>query len=121
MLRESRRQQRDESGDTGKGKGKARAASPFSDDESDDESEDSDLPKTPAGEEHKNKKRALQQRLRECYLAQHRVKFLQGDVYHVIGESKAVEEDAAYSAAETLRRQLLRCESHLRMINSSAC
>ena len=99
---------------TQKGKGKEREK--FSDDESedddDDESEHEDdpeeknLPKTPAGEEHRTKRRAIKQRLREGQLVLHRVKFLQGDVYHVLG--KPSEEDAAYQAAETLRRELLK-------------
>jgi len=67
---------------------------------------DGDLPRTPAGEDHLNKKRALQQRLRECYLTLHRIKFLQGDVYHVLGETRAADEDAAYAAAEDVRRLL---------------
>jgi E3 ubiquitin-protein ligase SHPRH len=67
------------------------------------------LPKTVAGEEHVHKSRALQQRLRECYFTLHRVKFLQGDVYHWIGESKDVEEAAAYEAAGGIRSKLLKC------------
>ncbi|KAI0060074.1 hypothetical protein BV25DRAFT_1956450 [Artomyces pyxidatus] len=112
-LREARGQgRRPTPFDDPSGKGKARAAerdmSPLSDNDSDDDWEDDELPKTPAGEEHINKKRALQQRLREVYLTTHRVKFLQGDVYHVLGEGKAAEEDAAYAAAEALRRRLLK-------------
>ncbi|KAA1466872.1 hypothetical protein DENSPDRAFT_831779 [Dentipellis sp. KUC8613] len=70
--------------------------------------EDGDIPKTPAGEEHIAKKRGMQARLRECYVSRHRIKFLQGDVYHVMGETKSAEEDTAYAAAEDLRRQLLK-------------
>ncbi|SRR6266404_1780082 len=77
------------------------------------------LPKTPAGEEHVHKSRALQQRLREFYLILHRVKFLQGDVYHWMGESKLREEAAAYGAADGLRSKLLKCT--LSHILSSAC
>ena len=80
-------------------------SSTFDDDLSDHEV----LPKNVAGEEHLHKSRALQQRLRECYLALHRVKFLQGDVYHWMGEPKAVEEAAAYAAADELRSKLLKC------------
>ncbi|KAF9566044.1 hypothetical protein CPC08DRAFT_682833 [Agrocybe pediades] len=104
--------------DNGKGKGKARAV-----DEDNDESEDEDesergdeggeedpeekgLPKTPAGEEHRTKRRALKQRLRDGHITLHRVKFLQGDVHHVLGNSE--QEDAAYQAAEQLRRDLLK-------------
>ena len=100
-----------------KGKGKERER--FSDDESEDEDEDEeiehdgeidpeekDLPKTPAGEEHRIKRRAIKQRLREGQLVMHRVKFLQGDVFHVLGRS--ADEDAAYQVAETLRHGLLK-------------
>lgn len=74
-----------------------------------DDTEDDDeqgLPKTPAGDEHITKRRAIKHRLREGFLVLHKVKFLQGDIYHVLG--KSTEEDAAYQAAEELRRQLLR-------------
>ncbi|KAI0246671.1 SNF2 family N-terminal domain-containing protein [Lactifluus subvellereus] len=71
-------------------------------------SDHGELPKTPAGEEHLHKSRALQQRLRDCYLTLHRVKFLQGDVYHWMGELKAVEEAAAYRAADELRWKMLK-------------
>ena len=74
------------------------------------ESDDGGLPKTPAGEEHLHKSRALQQRLRDCYLTLHRVKFLQGDVYHWMGELKVAEEAAAYKAADGLRSKMLKCE-----------
>ncbi|KAI0298963.1 SNF2 family N-terminal domain-containing protein [Multifurca ochricompacta] len=76
-------------------------------DDSDDVSDHGGLPKTPAGEEHLHKSRAFQQRLRECYLTLHRVKFLQGDVHHRMGESKTVDEAAAYKAADELRTRLL--------------
>ena len=75
----------------------------------DDLSDHEVLPKNVAGEEHLHKSRALQQRLRECYLALHRVKILQGDVYHWMGESKTVEEAVAYAAADGLRSTLLKC------------
>lgn len=77
-------------------------------DDDDNLSDHEGLPKTAAGEEHVHKSRALQQRLRECYLTLHRVKFLQGDVYHWMGESKAGEEAAAYGAADGLRSKLLK-------------
>ena len=100
---------------TQKGKGKERER--FSDDENEDEDEEiehgsevdpeeKDLPKTPAGEEHRIKRRAIKQRLREGQLVLHRVKFLQGDVFHVLGRS--ADEDVAYQAAETLRHGLLK-------------
>ncbi len=81
------------------------------DDESDNESDDDELPKTPAGDEHLHKYRVLQQRLRDCYLTLHKVKFIQGDMYHWIGESKAVEEELAYKAADGIRNKLLKCVS----------
>ena len=95
-----------------KGKGKERER--FNDDENDGEGEDGlsdpndgvddpeekDLPKTPA-DEHRIKRRAIKVRLREGQLVLHRVKFLQGDVYHVLGKSD--EEDATYQAAERFR------------------
>ncbi|KDR77994.1 hypothetical protein GALMADRAFT_244962 [Galerina marginata CBS 339.88] len=90
-----------------KGKGKAREK--FDDREDDGGEEDPEekgLPKTPAGDEHRTKRRAIKQRWREGCLMLHRVKFLQGDVYHVLG--RAEQEDAAYQAAEKLRRELLK-------------
>jgi E3 ubiquitin-protein ligase SHPRH len=79
------------------------------DDRRDNEPDDSGLPKTPAGDEHLHKSRALQQRLRDCYLTLHKVKFIQGDMYHWMGESKAVEEELAYKAADGIRKKLLKC------------
>jgi E3 ubiquitin-protein ligase SHPRH len=79
------------------------------DDESDNESDDGGLPKTPAGDEHLHKSRALQQRLRDFYLTLHKVKFIQGDMYHWMGESKAMEEELAYKAADGIRKKLLKC------------
>lgn len=90
--------------DTEKGKAYERDSSLTSD--ADDE--DNDLPKTPAGQEHGNKRRALQQRLREGYVTLHKVKFLQGDVYNVLGQSNSADEDAAYAAADDIRKSLLR-------------
>jgi E3 ubiquitin-protein ligase SHPRH len=75
----------------------------------DNESDYGGLPKTPAGEEHLHRSRALQQRLRDCYLTLHRVKFLQGDAYHWMGELKAAEEAAAYKVADGLRSKMLKC------------
>ena len=98
---------------TSKGKGKAREESPERLDEGgeDEDPEEQGLPKTPAGEEHRAKRMAIKQRLREGTLTMHRVKFFQGDVYHVLGNSEA--EDAAYQAAERLRRELLKSENFL--------
>ncbi|KAG1773736.1 SNF2 family N-terminal domain-containing protein [Suillus placidus] len=110
-LRESRQQDLPDLSKTDKGKGK-RAMSPLTDVDEDiddvEDVEDRGLPKTPAGEEHSIKRRALQQRLRECLIVLHRVKFLQGDVYHVLGASQSDKEDASYAAAETLRKNLLK-------------
>ncbi|TFK50586.1 hypothetical protein OE88DRAFT_1631458 [Heliocybe sulcata] len=72
------------------------------------DSRDDDLPRNTAGEEHAVRRRALVHRLRECILAHHRIKFLLGDVYHVLGQSYSASEDDAYSAAEELRRTLLK-------------
>ena len=107
-LRELRNPQTVEHSSSDKGKGKApeRDNSPSSD----ADSEDDDLPKTPAGQEHGIKRRALQHRLRECNVTLHRVKFLQGDVYHVLGGQNSTAEDEAYAAAEGIRRSLLKSE-----------
>ncbi|KAI6002459.1 SNF2 family N-terminal domain-containing protein [Pisolithus orientalis] len=112
-LRESRKQNlADQSQPLASHKGKeketGREPSPFSDDGDEDEVEDRGLPNNPAGEEHRTKRHGLQQRLRECWMILHRVKFLQGDVYHVLGPSLSEQENACYTAAETLRRDLLK-------------
>lgn len=85
-----------------KGKGRARdseEAESFDDD-------DNDLPENAAGQEHRIKSRALQQRLRECQITLHRVHFLKGDVHHSLGQTD--DENANYAAAEELRRILLK-------------
>ncbi|KAK7460694.1 hypothetical protein VKT23_009409 [Stygiomarasmius scandens] len=101
--------------DTGKGKGKEREMSPLSgseeeeyDDEEDDEDAEDDkgLPKTPAGKEHRDRGKALRQRLREIQIVLHRVKFLQGDVYHNLAQ--AAHEEKAYEDAEGLRKNILK-------------
>lgn len=85
-------------------KGKQRQVSePLTDLES---SDDEDHLGSPAGEEHGKKRGALQNRLRECRIALHRTKFLQGDMYHALGQTES--EDAAYDAAEKIRRDLLK-------------
>ncbi|KAF8439971.1 SNF2 family N-terminal domain-containing protein [Boletus edulis BED1] len=76
--------------------------------EDEEDIEDRGLPKTPAGEDHRVKRAALLARLRECLMVLHRVKFLQGDVYHVLGSSYSEKEDAAYGYAESLRKELLK-------------
>lgn len=102
-----------------KGKGKARALSLMSDDESGSENSDWDdvdvdglgdsgLPKTIAGKAHHHKGTGLVSRMREAKLLLHRVKFLQGDVFHSLGQKE--REDASYGHAEALRRELLSSE-----------
>lgn len=61
---------------------------------------------TTAGEEHITRRRTLQQRLRETRLVLHRVKFLQGDVYHVLDSQHPSEE--SYRVADEIRRELLK-------------
>lgn len=92
-----------------KGKEREVEASESSDD---GHSDDSDLPKTPAGAAHAAKKRGLQQRLRECRLLMHRIKFLQGDVWHVRGDMHAAAEKDAYDIAEQIRRLLLKSKRY---------
>ncbi|KAJ7126620.1 SNF2 family N-terminal domain-containing protein [Mycena crocata] len=88
----------------GKGKERERSLSPLSDLESDDEGD----PRSPAVKEHRAKRHSLKHRLREFRLVMHRVKFLQGDTYHMLGESQLEAENAAYAEAETIRRSLLK-------------
>lgn len=88
-----------------KGKGKERPGLSESEHES---GEESLLLRSPAGEEYKKIRSALQNRLRECRLTLHRVKFFQGDVYHCLGGDYSASEDAAYDAAEEIRRELLK-------------
>ena len=66
------------------------------------------MPKTPAGKQHKAQRGALKSRLREARLTLHRIKFLLGDVYHVLGGVHSTSEDAAYEVAEQIRRDLLK-------------
>ncbi|KAF5351852.1 hypothetical protein D9756_007728 [Leucocoprinus leucothites] len=87
----------DEGSNTGD-KGKGREISPS----------DEDVPNTAAGEEYATKRRALQQRLREARLVLHRVKFLQGDVCHVLGGQYSFSETQSYGLAEEIRRELLK-------------
>ncbi|KZT00238.1 uncharacterized protein LAESUDRAFT_816623 [Laetiporus sulphureus 93-53] len=104
-LRESREQADPATRDKGKG-----LASSANFDESSDEAEsdDDDIPRNPVGDEHRAKKGALQNRLRECRITFHKISFLKGDVYHILGEAFANEESAAYAQAEELRRVLLK-------------
>ncbi|KAJ7257871.1 SNF2 family N-terminal domain-containing protein [Mycena haematopus] len=89
----------------GKGKEQERSLSPLSDVESD---EDDDGAQTSALKEHRKKRHALQHRLRETKLVMHRVKFLEGDAYHMLGASQSAAEDAAYAEAEKIRRAILK-------------
>lgn len=82
------------------GKGKGREHPPISNDQ--------DIPGSVLDEEHAAKRRTLQQRLREMLLVLHRVKFLQGDVYHVLGGQHSASETEAYGVADVIRRDLLK-------------
>ena len=90
------------------GKGKERAASEFSSPYDDDDEQD--LPRNLAGEEHSSKMLALQLRLREARISLHKVYFLKGDVYHVLGDVYTDAENESYAKAEELRRLLLKGE-----------
>ncbi|KAJ7746946.1 SNF2 family N-terminal domain-containing protein [Mycena maculata] len=92
--------------DKGKGKERERSLSPLSDLESDDDADDTS--DNSAAKAHRAKRNGLKHRLRESQLVMHRVKFLQGDVYHMLGETQSEAEAAAYGAAETIRRSLLK-------------
>ena len=78
---------------------------------SDGDSAEDELPKTPAGTEHRLKRNALMSRLREAHIVLHQVYFRLGDVYHSLGESYSTKETEAYTAAEELRRRLLKSQS----------
>ncbi|KAJ6504820.1 SNF2 family N-terminal domain-containing protein [Mycena vitilis] len=91
--------------DKGKGKERGRSLSPLSDLESDDDDDDDD--QAPL-KEYKTKRQALKLRSREAQLVMHRVKFLQGDTYHMLGASQSVAENAAYGEAEVIRRLILK-------------
>ncbi|KAF9039897.1 SNF2 family N-terminal domain-containing protein [Panaeolus papilionaceus] len=93
-----------------KGKGKAKAIADDSE-ESGDEDEEEDpenlgLPKTPAGDEHRTKRGALSNRLRDAKVLLHRIIFLEGDAYHGLGRGK--EEDEKYGEADAIRKDLLK-------------
>lgn len=57
-------------------------------------------------EEKAVRRRTLNQRLRETRLVLHRIKFLQGDVYHVLDNQYSSEE--SYGIANEIRRELLK-------------
>ncbi|KAH9856240.1 SNF2 family N-terminal domain-containing protein [Lenzites betulinus] len=105
-LREERRQAaHNHSEDDGKGKGRARSDTPAH--ESVDADEEG-LPHNSVGDAHRTKATGLQNRIRDARIVLHKVKFLQGDVYHVLGAQYANQENDAYAAAEELRRVLLK-------------
>lgn len=91
-----------ETSDKGKGRERQEDATPTED------LGDDGLPKTPAGEEYKHKKNALQSRLRECLIVRHQVHFLLGNIYHVLGEPYTTQEDEEYAIAENIRKDLLK-------------
>jgi len=62
--------------------------------------------KTTPEEEQAVRRRSLNQRLRETRLVLHRIKFLQGDVYHVLDNQHSSEE--SYGVANEIRRELLK-------------
>ncbi|KAF8196665.1 SNF2 family N-terminal domain-containing protein [Mycena galopus ATCC 62051] len=90
----------------GKGKERERSLSPLSDIESNES--DDDNAQTPAVKEHRSKREALKKRRREANLVMHRVQFLLGDAYHMLGASQSAAEDAAYAEAEKIRRDILK-------------
>ncbi|KAG7085953.1 hypothetical protein E1B28_003481 [Marasmius oreades] len=111
--RELRAQARSDQGD----KDKQRAVSPLISDDEDDDDDDDDhdedegdkaLPRTEAGKEYKAKRSTFKSRLREARFVLHRVKLLQGDAYHNLGPLHSDQENAAYAAAEQIRRTLLK-------------
>lgn len=89
----------------GKGKGTAREQSDSPELDLEDEE---GIPRTPAGDAHRTKGQSLQLRLREARIVLHKIKFLQGDVYHILGKSYEESENEAYASAEDLRRMLLK-------------
>ncbi|KAF8731589.1 hypothetical protein AX14_004659 [Amanita brunnescens Koide BX004] len=91
-----------------KGKGKEREVSEISSASEDEDSDVKGLPRNPEGEEYVTRRGALQHRLREIKIVLHKVKFLQGDVYHMLGEDHSSAEAEAYDAAEAIRRDLLK-------------
>ena len=97
-----------QSANKGKGKDRARAESETPD--LDLEADEEGIPKNPAGDAHRAKGISLHQRLREARIVLHKIKFVQGDVYHVLGKSYEDAENDAYAAAEDLRKELLKSE-----------
>ncbi|KAJ3770452.1 SNF2 family N-terminal domain-containing protein [Lentinula raphanica] len=113
LKREAAEQRAKRAAMSGTDKGKQRedpqtSESDSSDSDEDLDEEDNDLPKTPAGKEHRDKRSALVHRLREARIQFHRVKFLQGDIYHNLGKNYSAQENDAYASAEAVRRNLLK-------------
>lgn len=120
LLREERTEEPPVDSEKGKGKEVVKLDDQDADNDNDASEEDLEekgLPKTPAGEEHRHKRAALKQRLREGRLLLHRVHFLLGDTYHVLGDTPM--EEASYERAEGLRRELLRSTSASKFVSRS--
>ena len=83
-------------------KGKGTSSSGAVDDDFDD------FIHSAAGEEFAGKRQSLASLHREHLVLQHRVHFLLGDVYHMLGSSYSVSEDDAYTAADDTRKLLLK-------------
>ena len=85
-------------GDKGKGKGRANGDTPEVDLQG-LEADGEGIPRNPAGDAHRAKSTSLSQRLRENRIVFHKIKSLQGDVYHVLGKPYENAENEAYAAA----------------------
>ncbi|KAJ7050573.1 SNF2 family N-terminal domain-containing protein [Mycena amicta] len=106
--REAERVSRSPPRDKGKGKQRERSLSPLSAIDSEDEENDDDSEEMNAVlKQHRSRKSALKLRAREAQLVFHRVKFLQGDLFHMLGEAHTASEVAAYDEAESIRRVVL--------------
>ena len=95
-------------GDKGKGKGKERAMDRDEAHDLEQPADDDDIPRNAIGEAYKGKQIAITSRLREARISFHKVQFLLGDVYHVLGSAYEDTENKAYASAEDMRRLLLR-------------
>ena len=115
-VRAARRQgstgaQRTGTANDGKGKGKETRKETSASPDIDFAADEDDLPRNAIGEAYKGKLIAINSRLREARISLHKVKFLQGDVYHVLGATYEAEENTAYASAEELRRVLMKSEN----------
>ena len=63
--------------------------------------------KTTPIESHGSNLRSLKSRLREYRMLEHKILFTFGDLYHSLGPTHASSEDAAYEAADVIRKELL--------------